>query len=252
MNTLYLAWRQPDRRWWPVGRLTREGSQYVFAYTKGADAASRAGFRPLPGFPDLDQVYVSNEPFALFANRVPPKSRPDYEDFVQWLDLRRGEMDPMILLARSGGQRETDTYEVFPEPEPSPEGRYTSTFFVHGLRHLGIEAEEAASRLGPGDPLVLKTEPENPYDRRPLRILTTLEGTHLGFVPRYLCEDVHSLQDVAGVDGVSVRVHRVNAPPTPAQFRLLCSLDAPWPPGFRPLSSRDFEPIPSAVAAHRQ
>jgi hypothetical protein len=251
MNTLYLAWRQPERRWWPVGRLTREASKYVFAYTKGAISASQAGFRPLTSFPDLDQVYVSNEPFPLFANRVPPRSRPDYEDFVDWLDLRRGEMDPMILLARSGGQRETDTFEVFPEPEPSPEGRYKSTFFAHGLRHLGIEAEEAASHLMPGDPLVLKAEPENPHDPRALRILTTLQGTHLGFVPRYLCEDVHGIQQLVGQDGVRVRVHRVNPPPTPAQFRLLCALDAPWPMGFRPLSSPDFEPIPSAVTAHR-
>jgi hypothetical protein len=251
MKTLYLAWRQPDRRWWPVGRLTREGSSYVFTYTRGAISAEQAGFRPLPSFPDREQVYVSNEPFPLFANRLPPKNRPDYEDFVEWLDVPRGETDPMILLARSGGRRATDTFEVFPLPEPSVEGRYASTFFAHGLRHLGVEAEEEARHLAPGEPLVLKAEPENPHDPRALRILTTLRGTHLGFVPRYLCEDVHRLQEAAGEDGVSVRVHRVNLPPTPAQFRLLCALDAPWPVGFHPLSNPDFEPLHSFVPAAR-
>jgi hypothetical protein len=30
MNDVYLGWRQPDHRWWPAGRLSREGSDYVF------------------------------------------------------------------------------------------------------------------------------------------------------------------------------------------------------------------------------
>src|SRR5260370_11607067 len=251
MTTLYLAWRQPDRRWWPVGRLTREGSQYVFTYTQGAVSAEQAGFRPLASFPDRDRVYVSAEPFPLFANRLPPKSRPDYDDFIGWLDLPRGETDPMILLARSGGQRETDTFEVFPEPEPSSDGRYKSTFFAHGFRHLGASAEDAVRQLTPGERLVLKAEPENPHDPRALRILTTLGGTLLGYVPRYLWGDVHGLQQAVGEDAVTVSVHRVNAPPTPAQFRLLCALDSPWPEGFRPLSSPDFEPLHSLVPAAR-
>ena len=251
MNTLYLAWRQPDQRWWPVGRLTREGSEYVFAYTKGAVSAAQAGFRPLLSFPSLDEVYVSAQPFPLFGNRLPPRSRPDYEDFLEWLDLGRGESDPMVMLGRSGGRRETDMFEVFPIPQPSPEGRYESAFFIHGLRHRGGEAEEEARRLEPGDPLVLKAQPDNPQDAHALRILTTLGGIHLGFVPRYLCEDVHALQDASGAQSMGVRVRRINAPPAPAQFRVLCALDAPWPPGFRALSHPDFEPLHSLVPVAR-
>src|SRR6266545_1711498 len=252
MKTLYLAWRQPDQRWWPVGRLSQDGSEYVFTYTKGAMSAAEGGFRPLLSFPDLDEVYVSKQLFPLFGNRLPPKSRPDYQDFVEWLDLGPGETDAMGMLARSGGRRETDMFEVFPVPERSSADRYESTFFVHGLRHRGVEAEQEARRLAPGDPLVLKPEPENPHDPLALRVLTTLRGTHLGFVPRYLCEDVHSLQEVAGQDGVCVRVRRINAPPTPAQFRVLCALDAPWPAGFRPLSNPDFVPLHSFVPAGRK
>lgn len=251
MNTLYLAWRQPDRRWWPVGRLSHDGPEYVFAYTKGALSAAEGGFRPLLSFPDFDQVYVSKELFPLFGNRLPPRSRSDYRDFVEWLDLGPGESDAMGMLARSGGRRETDMFEVFPVPTPSPDGRYESTFFVHGLRHRGPEAEEEARRLAPGDPLVLQPDAENPHDARALRILSTPRGTHLGFVPRYLCDDVHHLSAAAGQAGVNVRVRRINAPPTPAQFRVLCSLDAPWPDGLRALSHPDFELLHSPVLATR-
>jgi hypothetical protein len=251
MSTLYLAWRQPDRRWWPVGRLARDGSEYVFAYTRGAVSAAEAGFRPLLSFPDLDEVYVSRNLFPVFANRLPHRSRPDYHDFVQWLDLEPAEADPMVLLARSGGRRETDMFEVFPVPEPTPAGRYESAFFVHGLRHRGPAAEDEARRLHAGDPVVLEPEPENPEDPRALRVSTVARGTHLGFVPRYLCDDVHFLRENAR-DDVQARVRRVNLPPTPAQFRVLCSLDAPWPAGFRPVSNPDFEQLHAFAPAERR
>jgi hypothetical protein len=202
----------------------------VFTYTKGAVSAAEAGFHPLLSFPDLDDVYVSRDLFPLFANRLPPKSRPDYEEFVRWLDLGPSEADPMVLLARSGGRRETDMFEVFPVPEPSNGGRYESAFFVHGLRHRGPEAEEEARRLRPGDPVAL--EP-------------------LGFVPRYLCDDVHSLRAACGNE-VRTLVQRVNLPPTPAQFRVLCSLEAPWPAGLQPLSAPDFEPLHSHQLAEKR
>ena len=250
MNTLYLAWRQPSQRWWPVGRLSYDGSEYVFSYTKGARSAADAGFRPLPSFPDLDEAYGSKQLFPLFANRLPPRSRADYDDFVEWLDLGSGEHEPMVMLARSGGQRETDMFEVFPAPVRAPGNRYESAFFVHGLRHVGPAAEEAARRLVPGDPLVLQAEPENAHDPNAVRVLTTVNGVHLGYVPRYLCDDVHALHETSP-EKLSVRVRRVNVPPAPAQFRVLCEMSAPWPPDFRALSDRDFEPIPAFVSAGR-
>jgi hypothetical protein len=151
MTTLYLAWRQPERRWWSVGRLTRQGSEYVFQYTKGAVEAAEAGFRPLLSFPDLSTPYISSELFPLFANRVPPFSRPDYGDFVQWLDLEPEDRDPLVLLARSGGQRETDIFEVFPAPEPTADGKYQVAFFVRGLqfRPADVHAEAAWPRVTP-------------------------------------------------------------------------------------------------------
>lgn len=251
MSTLYLAWRQPDHRWWPVGRLSHDGSEYAFAYTKGAYSASREGFRPLASFPDLEDVYVSKELFPLFGNRLPPLSRPDYGDFVEWLDLGSEEKDPMAMLARSGGQRETDMFEVFPEPVTSRGGRYESAFFVHGLRWRGPEAEEEVRHLTAGDPLLLEADPQNPYDAKALRVLTTVRGVHLGFVPRYLCDDVHALQEASSGRDVLVRVRRINATPAPAQFRVLCELEAPWPAGFRALGHSDFEPIRSLVPTSR-
>jgi hypothetical protein len=250
MNSLFLSWRQPGNRWWPVGLLSHDAEGYVFSYTEGVYAAARAGFRPLSAFPDFDQVYRSSTLFPIFQNRLPPRSRPDYGEFVEWLDLPRDERNLILLLARSGGQRETDMFEVFAGPEPQPDGRYRSTFFLHGLRHRGPEAEREVARLEVGDELTLEEEPDNPVDPRAIRVLAKVNGVHIGFVPRYLCTDAHTV--VAAAGGAShVRVRRLNPAPTPVQFRVLCELDAPWPVGFVPLAGPEFRAIRTlpAVAA---
>lgn len=241
MSVVYLAWRNPDKLWWPVGRLAQTGQEYEFRYTRGVQLAEKAGFRLIPNFPEREKVYVSANLFPLFANRLPPNGRPDSEKFFQWLDLVPGDVEPLHLLARSGGQRETDMFEVFAAPEPR-EGRYECSFFVHGIRHRGAEAEEEANRLSHGDRLILQEEPSNVEDSQAFQVLISESGTHLGYVPRYLSDDIHILRN-AGDNQVSVRVQRVNQAPTPVQFRLLCRLDSPWPQYFKPFDRPEFESL---------
>jgi len=244
---LYLAWRQPDLRWWPVGRLSRPHAEFVFQYTRGALSARSAGFRPLLSFPDVDQVYASSKLFPLFANRLMPESRPEYPRFVEWLDLPSGERDPLVLLARSGGRRETDTFEVFPEPERTPGPAFQTTFFVHGLRHRPEAAASEALQLASRSEVCLQPDPGNPVDPTALKVITS-RGTHIGFVPRYLCRDLQFLRGSVPVQAKAL-VRRVNLPPTPMQFRVLCTFEAPWPDGFRPFADPDFAPIRSAAVA---
>lgn len=215
----------------------------MFQYTRGAVAAQSAGFRPLLTFPELDTAYVARDLFPLFANRLPPASRPDYREFVEALDLG-GEQDPMVLLGRSGGERQTDTFEVFRAPEPTPDGRFETTFFVRGLRFRPEATQNDALRLRSGDPLVLEPEPDDPHDSLAVRALSG-HRTQLGHVPRHLVPDVQRLRD-GGVE-VDVRVRRVNPPPTPMQFRILCELSAEWPRNFSPLRAEEFEPLHALV-----
>jgi hypothetical protein len=94
-----------------------------------------AGFRPLLAFPQLREGYRSESLFPVFANRVMNASRPEFSSFIQWLDLPASETDPLVLLARSGGRREIDMFEVFSAPEQASDQLYRMPFFVHGLRH---------------------------------------------------------------------------------------------------------------------
>jgi len=228
MKTLFLAWQNHNTRtWYPVGRLTRDTRGYRFLYTRGVEAAKKeGGFEALPSFPDLGKAYESEELFPLFANRVLSTSRPDYQTFVSWLGLSSEQgADPLELLERSGGQRVTDSLEVFPVPRKVSPHEYYLWFFVHGLRHMTPESINRANRLQTGERLLVAHDFQNPSDPNAL-ILRTAElepgDMHLvGFCPRYLFADTfdsmvkdHRLPEIV--------IEQVNLPPAPIRFRLLC------------------------------
>ena len=224
---LFLSWQAPsNRKWLPVGLLTFDGSIFRFTYTQGALIANETfGFMPPRTFPDLFQTYESDELFPLFANRRISPSRPEFEDFVQWLNIPKDKDDPLALLARSGGRRATDTFEVFPCPEIDSQGQYHIHFFSHGLRHLPDVSVNRIGKLSEGEKLYLAIDFQNEYDGRAL-ILRTQDNHIVGYCPRYLLDDAYSLLDHSKEQEqmLEIVVERTNLAPAPLQFRLLCSL----------------------------
>ncbi|MBU7581324.1 MAG: DNA-binding protein [Nostoc sp. TH1S01] len=243
MKILFLAWQDPkSRAWFPIGRLKFDGMQYHFVYTYGAkEAHENFGFQLLYSFPELNKVYASVELFPLFFNRVMRRSRPDYQNYVEWLNIPKGEDEPIAILARNGGHNVTDHFEVFPCPEPDENGLYHIHFFAHGLRHLPTCAIERINQLKTGELLYLANEFQNPYDSRAL-LLCTDDHHIVGYCPRYILDDVLQLKD-KNPELVKVYVERVNPAPTPLQLRLLCNIIAEWPQDFHPYSSQEYQPI---------
>jgi hypothetical protein len=244
MKTLFLAWQDPnDRSWFPVGRLTFESEMYTFVYTRGAENATQDnGFEPLYSFPDLHRVYQSEALFPLFANRVMRPSRPDYNDYIEWLNIPQHSDDSITILSRSGGKKATDHFEVFPCPEPDENGRYHIHFFLHGLRHRQQAAIERVNTLNAHEHLYIMYDMQNSHD--PLALALRTNDEHLiGYCPRYLVEDIHKL---LGKEPQRVKVHveQVNLAPAPIQLRLLCSITAEWPTDFRPRGHQRHRSIP--------
>jgi hypothetical protein len=243
LNTLFLAWQDPgSRTWFPVGKLTHKNGMYHFEYIQGAiDAKEKANFQPLWSFPNLHHHYTSVELFPLFANRLLRPSRPDYKNFVQWLNMPEDRDDPIALLARSGGKRQTDSLEVFPCPERDSQGNYHIHFFAHGLRHFPPEVQQHIQTLQPETPLLVTHDVQNKFDSRALILRT--EDLHLsGYCPRYLTQDFFELV-CHHPQQVTIKVERINPPPTPLQFRLLCNLTAIWNADFQPFSSPIYQPL---------
>lgn len=243
MKTLFLAWQDPQSRcWFPIGRLTYDGNYYQFVYTQGVEKArNRCKFQPLPSFPSFNKVYESVELFPLFSNRLMRPSRPDYKEYIKCLNIPQNEDDPIAILARSGGQKATDTFAVFPCPEPDENGLYHIHFFVHGLRYFPRCSIERVDELRKDEPLYLVHDAQNRYDNKAL-LLRTEDRHNVGYCPRYLVNDVHDLLQ-QNPQLLHVHVERVNQAPTPIQFRLLCSMTAEWPRDFRPFSNREYQSI---------
>ncbi len=244
-NRLFVAWRSDDQNggsWGPVGVLERTARGYRFAYTRGA--RTLAGFHPFPRMNDLDLVYESDDLFPIFANRLMNTRRPEYRPSLVWSGFNPDQPpDPIQLLGVTEGLRQTDALEVFPCPEPDANGCFTAKFFLHGLRHAQPEAIERVGRLVAGEELRLVPEENNPHDSQAVAVWTVRAGDfRIGYVPRYLARDIRTLYSRCGADFARLFVERLNSR-APLQQRVLCRMNACWPPGFRPCSGEEFHPI---------
>lgn len=239
-HRLYAAWRNPEGLIRPVGVLTRrsigEDETYRFVYLKSAEQFE--GFRGLPGLPDLHTVYESEQLFPVFRNRMMPRRRPDYGDYVQKLDLDV-ETDPFEVLIRSEGWKATDRVEVFAHPERTSDNDLTMLFFLRGVRHHP-GALEAVRDVRRDDVLELVDQPSNLVNRRAV-LISTRTGDELGWVPDCLVDTVHELREHGSL--VRVVAEHVNPDSAPPHMRVLCRLRAPWPAGYEPLSGPDYQPV---------
>ena len=246
-KTLFLAWQDtrpqdahPSRAWFPVGQLDADvdRSLYRFRYIYGAKRAQRdAGFTPLIEFPEFNGDYRSNELFPLFQNRVMNRARPDFGEYLQSLDLH-GEADPIEILSRSGGQRVTDTYEVFPKIEKKANGSFTCRFFLHGWRHINQAAQLRLDQLNDNEELYVTLELTNPATQVAVQILTT-DYHMIGWAPRYLVDDL--VKAMSEVPRYEAKVVQVNPLPVPSKQRVLVEMRGRWR-DHRPMSGDDFDP----------
>ena len=251
IDTLYVVWQDSaSRRYFPVGRLRRREEApekfYEFVYTRGVDVARQSGFEPFLAFPEIGQEYLSTQLFPFFLNRLLPTSREDYPDYVNRLGLSSHSASEMEILARSGGRRATDSIELFAPPrrENSADGQkqvLVYLFLAHGTRHMRECARTLIqTHLDAGAPLHAVHDLQNRVDPRAL-VLRTGDYCCVGFIPRYLLDDVWKLLENG--DQLSVTVEQINRPPAPVQQRVLCRLSAEARCGFLPCSGEEFQSV---------
>ncbi len=217
-----------------IGWLTAS-SDYAFTYLAGA--ASAPGFRPLPGFGDLDGSYRSPTLFLLFSARLMDRRRPDYRRYVEALDLA-DDHDALDLLGRNEGVVKGDRLAVVEEPPVAADGSTSHVFVVRGLRFALPEPpvrERVLSGLERGTPLSVRPDINNPVNPAALR-LETPAGQAVGWVPDALVPYVGAV--MGGAVGELV-VRRRNGPDQPPHLRLLAEVRGTLPDGMSPLPQTD-------------
>lgn len=241
MKTLFLAWQSPNNRaWFPVGRLeaNQEQNKYVFHYTQGVDKAKKEGFHPIGSFPEFAKRYESSELFPLFRNRVLASNRRGFDEYLRTLDMDAASVDLVDVLAVTGGERQTDSFQVFPKLEKTSESAFTCRFFLHGLRYCPEQNRQRFLALQVGEPLGVLLELNNPVTRLAFQFKTQ-DQVLLGWSPRYLVDDL--LGAAVSYHDLQARVILNNPEGTPLNRRILVEMTGTLPQDYEPMSSSDFQ-----------
>lgn len=221
-RALLLVWQNPKSRLFAtVGQLDAlNGGRFAFRYFESAWVDP--DFQPLVEFPDRNRVYLSNELPAFFANRVLSADRPGYGTYLRWLGIDNlgAEDAPLEVLVRTGGGRATDTFHIVDLPERIA-GRFSSRFFVSGIRHTA-DADDVLAKIIGGDRLELRFEESNPVNPKAV-LIDRADGRKIGYVPNWLCNEVHDL--IKEGWAVTAFAEQVNQD-APAHVRLLCKIEA--------------------------
>lgn len=248
MRTLFLAWQAPDiRNWFPVGRLDADPdhAKFIFQYTQGAIAAQQCGFHPMPSFPRLDDSYQSGELFPMFKNRVLGPQRKNFGDYLRTLALDHD--DPIEILAITGGERQTDSFEVFPKIEKRTDSSFRCRFFLHGLRHMSCPAQQRAMMLQAGEELGVSIELTNPKTGVAIQ-LTSRDYEFVGWTPRYLVADM--LKSISDVSMIRATVVQANPGEVPVNRRVLVEFQGRLPPNVELMTDTQFQPIARVNPTH--
>ncbi|MDY0030283.1 MAG: HIRAN domain-containing protein [Pseudobdellovibrionaceae bacterium] len=244
---LYVGWQDTEtRRWYTVGVLSEDKGSYVFAYTKGAILAKSAGrFVHLPRMTDFYKLYKSEELFPIFSNRVLPKSRPEYKNYLEWMGMEEQDVNPLTFLARSGGEKATDNLLVYPMPEKTADGKYKAYFFVHGLRYVPESTLELISSLQIGQRLFPMADLNNSADSLAIALRADDPAFLIGYCPRYIAKEIGELAKRPNCS-LEITVNKVNKE-APFQMMLSCKAEAIWPEGFDVCDKEECCPLTSFV-----
>ena len=241
MTSLYVFWQNPQTRSWsPVGILQRKAGGYEFTYTEGARRADC--FIPFGRLSDLNKRYRSSELFPFFANRILSPKRPEYQHLIHWIAAEQLACDPLVVLSRTGGKRETDSLVLYSKPELNEQNELDLLFLCDGIEDLPKAASARIAALDPDEPLFPMFDILNPYDPNALAIRTSDPRHLIGYVPRFFAKELKTCIQSARADKVRLRVARLNHE-APLQFRLLCRFTSPWPKNFRPWEEPEFQAL---------
>lgn len=244
MDTLHVAWQEPDsKEWIPVAVLTRrENGNFRFFYTQGVLRAKN--FKPFSGMDELETIYESETLFPVFSNRLISRNRPEFKDYLRWMGLDNSNDDPMSILALTGGIRGTDSVELFAPPTFAQDGSYNLEFFARSLLFLDKQTLEAIGQFKPGTQLYLMKDVQNSVDRFAIALRSNKPILFVGYCPRYYAKNLGNL--LASEDSeLTIHVKCAN-PEAPLNMRLLCKLSAKHPDmKTRFVSDSDFQQLAS-------
>lgn len=189
---LVLAWQAPDgvadRRRWQVGQIERTSDGVVFRYFQGSEfeaansgrsveALRQQGFVSFPAFDYEPGKVVSEGVMATFGRRLPPKSRADFDRYLEYFSINpQTTLSDFALFAITEARLPGDGFSLVDPLDPGLSGGEVS-FEIAGFRH-----EKVTNKPEVGQSLRLVPEPGNLHDEHAIQVF--LGGERIGYVNR--------------------------------------------------------------------
>lgn len=220
---LFLGCQVDADLWVPVKKMIWVNGKYQTGYVCGVKDVIAAGsvWRHYFRSQDFEQIKTTHDIHCDYAPRM-PLDRPEEMPYnLPFLGLPADLADPIAYVARSGGYRETEDLDVFPEVEADPDGCYRFYFL---LRKLHLVDRSAIDAVKIGDEIIIQ-------DWNAIHQPT---GQQMGIVPGYIRALVEQQPQ-----HIKVKIEQINQH-SRLQQRLLCSATCQ---GFIPFATFRYQPF---------
>ena len=146
--------------WLPIYRMSWDSSGYFYySYTRGfKDNYEQLRNRIINPDCGFNQLWKTKHLDTRFGTRYPRRasSMKKYD----WLGIGNLKGDYLAYLARSGGKRVRDSYDIFPEVQAIADGYYSFHFCVTNQDNF---IEGGDNLISPSSVLTLESEESNSY-----------------------------------------------------------------------------------------
>jgi hypothetical protein len=162
ITALFMGWTKPNTNiWFPIRKMTWSNGEYHTVYLQGMLLSEEFSKNHQAEIEfqrsKLDKVDSGLEIHGLFRPRIP--LRRTYTTDVKQLEQLNltndsHHFDPFEYVARTGGYKATDSYDLFPEATPDECGIY-HFYFTAGVFYP-VNITEYITQLKVGDRLNIK------------------------------------------------------------------------------------------------
>jgi hypothetical protein len=188
-DRLLLSWQTPGERLRMfVAELIRNSDDADLIYLKESEDFSRAQSLGFDGYPGFDnKTGVHKNVLTSFMKRLPPRSRGDFDRFLDALRINaEAGISDFALLGYSGAKLPDDDFTII-HPFENASVPFELMLPVEGYQHY--QDELPLADLSMDMQANFEAEPDNPKDSKAIKII--IDGIRAGYICRGLTASFH-------------------------------------------------------------
>ncbi|MHC4122301.1 MAG: HIRAN domain-containing protein [Planctomycetota bacterium] len=204
-DRLLLSWQTPSERLrMIVAELIRNGDDADLVYLKKGEDFLRAQSLEFEGYPGFDiEKDVHKNILTSFMKRLPPRSRGDFNRFLEALRIKSdAEVSDFALLGYSGAKLPDDDFTII-HPFENASVPFELMLPIQGYQHY---KDKLPCELSTNTQASFEAEPDNPRDPEAIKII--IDGIRVGYVCRGLTSSFHKWMQSGLI--ISSYVERIN------------------------------------------